>query len=599
MRNDQHHGASVRIGLGGNDYSFRWDDSLIIVLALRGVIDVSIGCKDYRVDEDEIIVVNCEDMHSLKRKSEDCVYLLCSIDVGRYNKYINHISSVLYFCKPSIYTEKQKRLLPKLQSKLVDMYISQESGSSGVEMDAQAIELLDTLAYNFNSIGKSPDSYKSVEQAQRMWIVFDYIYENYHKKLPLTEVASFVHVNETYLSRQIKGSTGATYEEWLSIVRTEYSLKPLLTTAKSISGIAELCGFSDVKYFNKAFKKNYGLSPKDFRDNYAINSDDYRDCIFDVIRKGIDEEAEVGCLKQKMDSYKSSRQQIYNLPTMNLAIFWDQPVLMKKASIGYIVNAGDHRNLEKPACQKAINGLCNEIALSGIKVYGSADAGAEDGFKEAIKGVEARFGCRILFAKNCGSDRLDENAMNDSSAIAAKYLKKWIQANRPCFFEVDLFDAQNENLSFGGTGLFTLCHIKKPIYYALFFYQKLAEDIVFKNEYCAIGRSGDEMQFLAFNLPATANDGNIIVCLKIKKLINNEFTVVRYQYDDAISNMNNHVLNPKAVHFVQYNTGDYIMKNCEPRVTIDYIENTDEVELECEVRPYGIEFIIVKKVAHI
>ena len=44
----------------------------------------------------------------------------------------------------------------------------------------------------------------------------------------------------------------------------------LKSGAKTITEIAFACGYSDVTYFNRVFKKTYGISPGEYRKNRDI-----------------------------------------------------------------------------------------------------------------------------------------------------------------------------------------------------------------------------------------------------------------------------------------------------------------------------------------
>ena len=64
-------------------------------------------------------------------------------------------------------------------------------------------------------------------------------------------------------SSLFKEKTGYTPLQYLTEKRME-NAKHLLSSSDlhySISEIAELCGFEDIYYFSRVFKKNVGLSP--------------------------------------------------------------------------------------------------------------------------------------------------------------------------------------------------------------------------------------------------------------------------------------------------------------------------------------------------
>ncbi len=118
------------------------------------------------------------------------------------------------------------------------------------------------LRYNNRKITDTvPESIpeKEIQLAAR------YIYENFDKKLTLSSVASFVHMSESYFSKKFKAVTGLNFSEYLISTRIKAADEMLLGTDKSISEIAETCGFSDPNYFGDVFKKHKGVSPRKYK----------------------------------------------------------------------------------------------------------------------------------------------------------------------------------------------------------------------------------------------------------------------------------------------------------------------------------------------
>lgn len=92
-----------------------------------------------------------------------------------------------------------------------------------------------------------------------------YIYYNYAKDLTLEEVAERFHLSKSHFSKRFKAVTGFGYKEYLISVRLKEACNLLLTTNKSITEIAFLCGFNDSNYFGDAFRKANGISPHKYR----------------------------------------------------------------------------------------------------------------------------------------------------------------------------------------------------------------------------------------------------------------------------------------------------------------------------------------------
>jgi len=132
------------------------------------------------------------------------------------------------------------------------------------------------------------------------------MYENYSRRLTLTEIAEMEHLSIYYLSHFIKEATGLSFQDLLSFIRVEESEKLLLGTDKKIGAISIESGFSAVRYYIKYFTKWFGMHPADYREKYTehvksrdtvgkffiLPEDEIKDLlrqhiedIFDVVRK--------------------------------------------------------------------------------------------------------------------------------------------------------------------------------------------------------------------------------------------------------------------------------------------------------------------------
>ncbi len=75
------------------------------------------------------------------------------------------------------------------------------------------------------------------------------------------ELAKECNISDVHLRRLFKKVLGISPIQHLSNLRFDKARKLLLLSELSVSQIALECGFSDIYYFSKAYKKRYGISP--------------------------------------------------------------------------------------------------------------------------------------------------------------------------------------------------------------------------------------------------------------------------------------------------------------------------------------------------
>lgn len=98
----------------------------------------------------------------------------------------------------------------------------------------------------------------------------EYIAKHFKEDIDLDQVSCVVGFNPSYFSRLFKKETGKNFVEYLTELRMLEAQQLLSETDKSIAEIAEEVGYTDDKYFSRAFKKYSGLKPKDYRKLYIM-----------------------------------------------------------------------------------------------------------------------------------------------------------------------------------------------------------------------------------------------------------------------------------------------------------------------------------------
>jgi YesN/AraC family two-component response regulator len=92
---------------------------------------------------------------------------------------------------------------------------------------------------------------------------------NLQEKLTLASLAKQFNVNPNYLSGLFKRETGQTLTDYINAKRLQHAGALLRSSGAYIQEVAEQCGFLDVNYFTRLFKRYYNKSPREFRNESA------------------------------------------------------------------------------------------------------------------------------------------------------------------------------------------------------------------------------------------------------------------------------------------------------------------------------------------
>lgn len=101
------------------------------------------------------------------------------------------------------------------------------------------------------------------EPARRLAAVQDFIFKHYAEPIPLARLAALVRLNPRYFGNWFSGRTGMTAREYINRIRIRKAFDLLATGGFNVAETAYKCGFSDVFYFSKLFKRIVGRPPSD------------------------------------------------------------------------------------------------------------------------------------------------------------------------------------------------------------------------------------------------------------------------------------------------------------------------------------------------
>lgn len=101
-----------------------------------------------------------------------------------------------------------------------------------------------------------------------------FIENNYHGNITIDDIASSSNVSVSTCLRLFKEVLGTTPIKYLVNYRLQKALEEMaLPDRKAIGEIAFSCGFTDATYFNRCFKKEYGMTPTQYISGMGKNAE--------------------------------------------------------------------------------------------------------------------------------------------------------------------------------------------------------------------------------------------------------------------------------------------------------------------------------------
>lgn len=103
------------------------------------------------------------------------------------------------------------------------------------------------------------------EHLDRIGRAIQHINRFYDSDLSLEDYAAMCHMSKFHFLRVFREIAGSTPLDYRNRIRLEHAADLLENERLSVEEIALQTGFSSASYFSSAFKKKFGLSPKQYR----------------------------------------------------------------------------------------------------------------------------------------------------------------------------------------------------------------------------------------------------------------------------------------------------------------------------------------------
>ena len=103
------------------------------------------------------------------------------------------------------------------------------------------------------------------EYYSRLRRVKDYVEQHLSDDLSLKRAASIAGVGEKYFSTFFHAKTGVCYRDWVASVRVQRAMQIFEATNHPVIGVCSLVGFRDLRTFQRAFKKQTGMTPLEYK----------------------------------------------------------------------------------------------------------------------------------------------------------------------------------------------------------------------------------------------------------------------------------------------------------------------------------------------
>ena len=251
---------------------------LACVISGNGIHKVS--DKEYETTKGDIFVVNCDVPHGFFHHSSirdplivyNCVFLPQFLDLSLFSaSHFEEITSSFLFksLMPDNFTPNPDLNLSgtrffEISELFEKMYLEYKQMNKGY-IDIIRAYLIEIIVKIFRYAPESSKRDINSRYTELIQKSIKYMQLNYRSEISLSDLAMHSLLSKNYFSRLFKEVTGTNVSDYIQYLRTEQACNLLRSTDKKVTDIAELAGFSDIKFFYEVFKKITGKTPGEYR----------------------------------------------------------------------------------------------------------------------------------------------------------------------------------------------------------------------------------------------------------------------------------------------------------------------------------------------
>lgn len=242
-----------------------WHNAIEILYDVEGEVDVTVNNVFFKLEENDLILINSCDVHSLYSKN-GATLIAVQIDYKEFLKIVNDQS--LRLNVNSTIDKTHEKELNKLRKDIITLIrIDSLPNKYGLKNLIYLNSLLDNLTENFIDTTSEIKINKNLGKLKE---ITQYINDHYNENLSLEDVSDKAGVTPQYFSSFFKKNVGLSFLDYYSSVRLEKTLRDLMNCDDSIIDVAFRNGYDEPRTFVRAFKKKYGLLPSDYRKTHSF-----------------------------------------------------------------------------------------------------------------------------------------------------------------------------------------------------------------------------------------------------------------------------------------------------------------------------------------
>lgn len=249
-----------------------WHDEAEFIYIKKGCGTISVDFTTYEVHADDIALILPGELHAINGLSDQVMeyeniifhpeLLEASGADMSFQTFLYPIFS-MQLAVPSVLTKKDS-VYTAVRNCLDqnDQICMRFPDGYPLAIKGNLFTLFFALYTNYASQKRIPSAKKNIEKLKT---VIKYVELNYASPMTIAQMADLAGFSESHFMKYFKQTMGVPFTSYLNSYRLTMAGRLLLQSDDTILSIASEVGFDNLSYFNRAFKRQYGMTPSAYR----------------------------------------------------------------------------------------------------------------------------------------------------------------------------------------------------------------------------------------------------------------------------------------------------------------------------------------------
>ena len=234
---------------------------------LDGQIEIHIAQGDLLAERDSLVIFNPKQTHEFHKLGASCTFLCVQFSPQFFSHGFPAAEGLRFdqTLPSQTMPEADCRTIRRMLAELTPPYFRRDPGYELLCAGCLSLVLRKLLLGLPHRVLTGAESQEQERRDQRLERLIDFVDQNHRHKLCLSEFARREGRSMSYMSHFVKENLGQSFQDYVATVRFQ-TARTLITAGRDrLLDVCAESGFSDYRYFSKAFRERLGVTPEEYR----------------------------------------------------------------------------------------------------------------------------------------------------------------------------------------------------------------------------------------------------------------------------------------------------------------------------------------------